>query len=83
VFAPTDFLSQVLVYHVARGERTAADVVPAERIRMLGGGFLYKEAGSPVLVDNVGRSANIIATDVKAANGVIHAIDAVVLPVAP
>jgi uncharacterized surface protein with fasciclin (FAS1) repeats len=79
----TAFLTQVLVYHVARGERTAADVVPAERIRMLGGGFLYKESGSATLVDNLGRSANIIVTDVKAANGVIHAIDAVVLPVAP
>ncbi len=79
----TGFLTQVLVYHVARGERTAADVVPAERIRMLGGGFLYKEAGSATLVDNLGRSANIIVTDVKAANGIIHAIDAVVLPVAP
>jgi uncharacterized surface protein with fasciclin (FAS1) repeats len=80
---PTDFLTQVLVYHVARGERTAADVVPAERIRMLAGGFLYKEAGSVMLVDNLGRKAKIIATDVKAANGVIHAIDAVVLPKAP
>ena len=80
---PTSFLTQVLVYHVARGERTAAAVVPAERIRMLGGGFLFQEAGSTTLVDNLGRSANIIVTDVKAANGVIHAIDAVVLPAAP
>lgn len=80
---PTAFLTQVLVYHVARGERTAADVVPAQRIRMLGGGFLYKEPGSTTLVDNLGRSANIIVTDVPAANGIIHAIDAVVLPVAP
>jgi len=79
----TGFLTQVLVYHVARGERTAADVVPAQRIRMLGGGFLYKEPGSATLVDNLGRSANIIVTDVPAANGIIHAIDAVVLPVAP
>lgn len=79
----TGFLTQVLVYHVARGERTAADVVPADRIRMLGGGFLYKEAGSATLVDNLGRNANIIVTDVPAANGIIHAIDAVVLPVAP
>ena len=81
---PTAFLTRLaLVYHVARGERTAADVVPAQRIRMLGGGFLYKEPGSTTLVDNLGRNANIIATDVPAANGIIHAIDAVVLPVAP
>jgi transforming growth factor-beta-induced protein len=50
---------------------------------MLGGGFLFKESGSATLVDNLGRNANIIVTDVKAANGVIHAIDAVVLPAAP
>jgi len=80
---PTSFLTEVLLYHVARGERTAADVVPAERIRMLGGGFLFKDAGSTTLVDNLGRPANIIVTDVKAANGVIHAIDAVVLPALP
>jgi uncharacterized surface protein with fasciclin (FAS1) repeats len=77
------FLTQVLTYHVARGERVAADVVPATRIRMLTNGFLYKESGSATLVDNLGRNANIIVTDVKAANGVIHAIDAVVLPFAP
>jgi uncharacterized surface protein with fasciclin (FAS1) repeats len=77
---PPETLTPILLYHVSRGERLAADVVPAERIRMLGGGFLFKEAGSTTLVDNNGREANIIVTDVEAANGVIHAIDAVVLP---
>jgi uncharacterized surface protein with fasciclin (FAS1) repeats len=33
--------------------------------------------------DNLNRGANIIVTDVEAANGTIHAIDAVVLPYAP
>ena len=36
-----------------------------------------------VLSDNLGGTANIIVTDVEAANGIIHAIDAVVLPYAP
>jgi uncharacterized surface protein with fasciclin (FAS1) repeats len=36
-----------------------------------------------VLTDNLERTASIIATDIEAANGVIHAIDAVVLPYAP
>lgn len=80
---PTSFLMQVLVHRVALGERTAANVVPAERIRRLGGGFLYKESGSTTLADNLGRNANSIVTDVKAANGVIHAVDAIVLPAAP
>ena len=36
-----------------------------------------------VLTDNLGRQANITATDVETSNGVIHVIDAVVLPQAP
>jgi uncharacterized surface protein with fasciclin (FAS1) repeats len=80
---PKEFLTAVLAYHVANGRRDSGDVVGAERVRMLAGGFLYKEEGSTVLVDNLGREANIIVTDVPAANGIIHAIDAVVLPYAP
>jgi uncharacterized surface protein with fasciclin (FAS1) repeats len=34
------------------------------------------------LTDVLGRPANIIVTDVPASNGIIHAIDAVVLPFA-
>lgn len=45
---------------------------------MLKGGFLLQNGG--VLTDNRGREANIIVTDVEAANGIIHAIDMVVLP---
>jgi len=75
------FLTDVLLYHVARGSRYAADVVASDRIRTLQRGFLFQNGG--VLTDNLGRTANIIVTDVPAANGVIHAIDAVVLPYAP
>lgn len=74
-------LTDILLYHVSQGRRTAKSVVPSKRIRMLAGGFLYQASG--VLTDNLGREANIIVTDVFAANGVIHAIDAVVLPYAP
>ena len=74
-------LTDILLYHVSQGRRTARSVVPSKRIRMLAGGFLYQASG--VLTDNLGREANIIVTDVFAANGVIHAIDAVVLPYAP
>ncbi|GAA0787173.1 fasciclin domain-containing protein [Marinobacterium sediminicola] len=73
----------VLLYHVAHGRLYASDVLDAERVRMLTGGFLMHE--SAVLTDNLGRTANLIpgALDVEADNGVIHAIDAVVLPVLP
>ena len=71
-------VTKVLLYHVARGNRDSADVLDSERIRMLKGGFLLQDGG--VLTDANGRTSNIIATDIKASNGVIHVIDRVVLP---
>lgn len=79
-----DFLTAVLLYHVAPGRRYAEDVLDSYRIRtILKGkdGFLMQDGG--VLTDNLGGEANIIVTDVEAANGIIHVIDAVVLPFAP
>ena len=78
---PQSFLTDVLLYHVAHGRRYASDVLASDRIRTLQRGFLFQDGG--VLTDNLGRTANIIVTDVEAANGIIHAIDAVVLPYAP
>ena len=75
------FLTNVLLYHVVRGRRDSGQVLSYNRIRMLNGGFLLQDSG--VLTDNLGRTANIIAVDVEAANGIIHVIDAVVLPYAP
>jgi uncharacterized surface protein with fasciclin (FAS1) repeats len=75
------FLTDVLLYHVAKGRRYAEDVVESERLRTLYKGFLFQDGG--VLTDNLDREANIIVTDVEAANGIIHVIDAVVLPYAP
>lgn len=73
-------LTDVLLYHVAHGRRYASDVLDSTRIRVLKGGFLFQDAG--VLTDNVERTSTIVATDIEAANGVIHAIDTVVLPYA-
>jgi uncharacterized surface protein with fasciclin (FAS1) repeats len=79
-----DAVGEVLAYHVAPGRRTAEHVVPAERLRTLQGGFLTKDAGSATLIDALGREATIVAPDAAlVSNGVIHVIDAVVLPFAP
>jgi uncharacterized surface protein with fasciclin (FAS1) repeats len=75
------FLTKVLLYHVTRGRRISTSVLAANRIRMMAGGFLLSRDG--VLIDNLGREANIIAVDIKASNGIIHVIDTVVLPKAP
>ena len=42
--------------------------------------FNFGDNGEGILTDNNGRTSNIIAFDVQADNGIIHAIDTVVLP---
>jgi uncharacterized surface protein with fasciclin (FAS1) repeats len=75
------FLTDVLLYHVAKGNRDSAQVTDSSRIRTLAGETLLQDGG--ILTDNLDREAEIIVLDVPAANGVIHAIDAVVLPYLP
>ena len=74
-------LTDILLYHVARGRQSSKPVLNKKRIRVLKGGFLKQDDGT--LTDNLGREADIIVIDVKAANGIIHAINRVVLPYAP
>ena len=71
-------VTEVLLYHVARGNRNSNAVIGSAQIRTLQRGFLLQDGG--VLTDANGRTANIIATDIDASNGVIHVIDRVVLP---
>lgn len=71
-------VTQVLLYHVAKGNRDSAEVLASKRIRTLQGGFLLQKGG--VLTDARGRTSNIVAVDIQASNGVIHVIDRVVLP---
>ena len=71
-------LTEILLYHVAHGRRYSDDVLASEQIRMLNRGFVQQAGG--VLTDNQGEMSTIIATDVTAANGVIHAINGVLLP---
>ena len=75
-------LTTILLYHVAPGRRYAEDVVSADRIRtLLKGKKGFFQVDGTVLTDNLGRDSNIIVTDQEADNGVIHAIDRVLLPV--
>jgi uncharacterized surface protein with fasciclin (FAS1) repeats len=71
-------ITDVLLYHIALGKLTAADVLAAENIAMVKGGVAKQADG--VLTDNVGGQAKIIGQDIEASNGMIHVIDAVLLP---
>lgn len=71
-------LTQVLLYHVAAGNLDSEDVLESDKIKTLQGGYLRQSKG--VLTDENGRTANIVAVDIMAGNGVIHVIDRVVLP---
>ena len=78
LLSSTDLVTDVLLYHVARGARFSEDVLGSDRIRTLNKGFIFQEGG--VLTDQNDRTSNIIATDIPAVNGVIHVIDTVILP---
>lgn len=74
-------LTDILLYHIKKGRVYAEDVVYKEQIRTMYRDFVY--VNWTVLTDKLDRDANIIVTDVPAANGVIHAIDSVLLPYNP
>jgi uncharacterized surface protein with fasciclin (FAS1) repeats len=73
---PQDALTNILLYHVANGRRDATDVTSSTQIRMLNGQFTQISLNGGAYINN----AEIVITDVFAANGVIHVIDAVLLP---
>jgi transforming growth factor-beta-induced protein len=70
-------LAGILKYHVVAGRVRAADVVKLDAAMTLqGSSVTIKVDDGKVMVDG----ANVVATDVLAGNGVIHVIDAVILP---
>jgi len=82
---PTGDLSGILTYHVVAGAVTAADVVGLDGSNVTtvnGATFTVVAAddGSVTLTDAAGNQVAVVATDVLASNGVIHVIDAVLLP---
>jgi len=69
-------LQKVLTYHVVSGKVMAKDVKPGSVKTVQGSPVTVKVQGGKVMVNN----ANVIKTDIKASNGVIHVIDKVLLP---
>jgi transforming growth factor-beta-induced protein len=70
-------LSSILLYHVVPGKLMAADVTAADYLNTAQGESvrIKVEDGKAYI-----NEAQIILTDIEAANGVIHVIDTVILP---
>jgi uncharacterized surface protein with fasciclin (FAS1) repeats len=84
-----DKLKAVLTYHVVAGKFDAATVIDAINknngkysVTTVQGGtiVLSLKDGKVMLTDANGGTATVILADVAASNGVIHAIDTVVMP---
>ena len=70
-------LTAILTYHVVSGKVLAKDVVKLTEAKTLqGSSAKISVKDGKVKVDN----ANVVKTDIACANGVIHVIDAVILP---
>jgi uncharacterized surface protein with fasciclin (FAS1) repeats len=84
-----DKLTAVLTYHVVAGKFDAATVIDAINTNsgkysvttVQGGTIVLSLAdGKVILTDANGGTSTVILADVAASNGVIHAIDSVVMP---
>lgn len=75
---PEGALRDILLYHVAEGAVPAETVVTLESATTIQGEPVAIEVmdGEVILND----SARVIITDIEASNGIIHVIDAVILP---
>lgn len=71
-------LAQVLTYHVLPGEVTSSDITPGQADTAAGSPLTITvdDASGEVMVNE----AAVVQPDVEASNGVIHAIDQVLLP---
>ena len=74
-------LQSTLNTHVIAGANVlSSQLRDNQTVNTLGDSFTINVTGGATFTDLNGRTGNIIVTDVQAANGVIHAIDKVILP---
>jgi uncharacterized surface protein with fasciclin (FAS1) repeats len=82
---PTGDLADILTYHVVEGEVMAADVAGLDGqdvTSVNGAAFTVNVAddGAVSLTDAAGNEVGVVQTDIETSNGVIHVLDAVLMP---
>ncbi len=70
-------LTSILTYHVVAGNVMAADLTDGQKVKTLQGAELTVSIKDGKVMIN---GANVTAADLKGSNGVIHVIDAVLMP---
>lgn len=84
LLADTETLTTILTYHVLGDVVTSADIVAAGAeeipVETLSGEELVVTLGDDGTVGFAGQTAVVTMADLEASNGVIHVIDAVLLP---
>jgi uncharacterized surface protein with fasciclin (FAS1) repeats len=79
-----ELLTTILTYHVVSGEVLSTDLTDGQEVETVQGETLtvgVTDTGV-TLTDASGNTVNVVTADVEASNGVIHAIDGVLLPTA-
>lgn len=76
LLADKEKLTAVLTYHVVPGKLMAADLAGKTSLKTVQGGELTLDTSNGVSVDG----ATVSTADIETSNGVIHAIDSVVMP---
>lgn len=69
-------LTAILTYHVVPGQVLSTDLSDGMTAATVNGQSVTITLGDGVMVDG----ANVVAADIQASNGVIHVIDAVIMP---
>ena len=72
-------LAKILTYHVLSSKVLKADIPFGKPVASVQGDTLTIDT-TAAITDQYGRKSKITATDILAANGVIHVIDKVILP---
>lgn len=84
LLADTETLTSILTYHVLGETVTSGDIVDADAaeipVETLSGEELTVVVADDGTVGFADQSATVTMTDIEASNGVIHVIDAVLLP---